>query len=273
MRQKTWILLMMVLLASGLTLTLAGNGHGGSWNHEGGIMFIHEEGTERFDVSDLEDGETRIFGTGAKQITATRNGNVVTLSRDENDDARMIEILCDVNDDNCAVMVSDDGASVAIMVQKTSGCAHDGDDCHMNIEIGDLADGHGMARVLLERLGDCGGSDVEECHRFEVLRSEASAGQAFVIRSEGAGGNWVQSDGNVIMLDGVGEHIFIASDELTLRCPEGDTTTTINKDLQGQTFLCPQHSVPLEEVKMPAIHRFMIERLHENGDASGGKNI
>ena len=85
---KTWILLMTVLLAGGLTLTLAGKGHSGSWSHEGGAMFIHQEGAERFDVSDLADGETRVFGTGAKQVSATRTGDIVTLSREENDDAQ-----------------------------------------------------------------------------------------------------------------------------------------------------------------------------------------
>ena len=128
-----------------------------------------------------------------------------------------------------------------------------------------------MAHVLMERLGAC--DEGEDCQGFQVIRGDGGAGNMIMLQSEGAGGSWVQGDGKMITIDSLGNHVFVTSDDLTLRCPEGDTTTTIKKDLRNQTFLCPQHSVPLEEVKRPAMHRIKIDRLHTDDAADNRKKM
>ena len=44
-------------------------------------IVLDEEGGERFDVADLRDGETRVFGVGERQLTARRSGDEVVLER------------------------------------------------------------------------------------------------------------------------------------------------------------------------------------------------
>ncbi|MDH3627940.1 MAG: hypothetical protein OEV00_14955 [Acidobacteriota bacterium] len=277
MKQKTWILSWVVMLAAGLTAALAGDGHARSWSHSGSAMILHEDGAESFDVGDLADGETRVFGAGDKQITATRSGNVVTLLRNESGDEKKIEILCNVDSDNCSIVTAGDGDSVAIVVQKTRTCHGNKDECGADPAIADFASGEGLARVIIEKHADCEGDD---CDEFEVLVSGEGHGNHFfhhennsvVISPDGAEGEWVSEDGHDIAIAGPNA-IFLSADQLVLRCPEGDTTTRIEKDRRHETFLCPQHSVPLEKQKMPSIRRIKIERPHSGDDDHDKKKM
>jgi hypothetical protein len=62
--------------------------------------------------------------------------------------------------------------------------------------------------------------------------------------------------------------VFIAKDDkVSLRCPEGDTTMRVDKSEAEDVFLCPKHSVPLEQVKSKGrVHEIKVRTKEEPKD-------
>jgi hypothetical protein len=194
-------------------------------------MFISEDGA--FDVADLRDGETRTFGEGDKQVTVTRDGDIVTIDRAEQGEAGRLEIKCQVDKDTCQVMTfEDDPQKVMIIVKKTRECVDGEGDCDatLDVHLDDLDLGKGMHTIIREVRCD----DTGNCEEFEDVHSGAQVEVRTDVDDDGVG--------NVLIL----ESDELGGDKVVLRCPEGDSQVTVDKEEADDTFLCPKHSIPME---------------------------
>jgi hypothetical protein len=196
-------------------------------------MFISEDG-EKFDLSDLADGETRTFGEGDKTITATRVGDTVTIDREGEGDERPLKIKCAVDTDTCEVMTFDgEPGKVMIMVKKTRDCVPGEDDCEaiVDVTLDDFELGEGTHAII--RKIHC--NDEGDCEKFEDVHG---VGEMEIHADVHHGGH-----GNVMIF----KTDEVVGNQVMLRCPEGDSTVMIDKEEADETFLCPKHSVPMEK--------------------------
>ena len=247
----TWVLGVTVLLLLGIP-ALAGNAH-----------FFGERG-EEFDLADLRDGESRTFGDGEDQLTAVRDGDVVTLSRPGNGERRDLALECRVGTDTCKVITieGDDGDQIMVVVEKRRECVNGEGDCDFDLDHIVMMEGAGDGHhVVIERRVTCGvseGVSEGECENIEIHALPGDGHGAFFITEDGdvselaiAGAHanvWISDDGTVTDLKArPGAHVVLHADGALLRCPESDTTMRVNRDEVEDVFLCPKHSVPLEE--------------------------
>jgi hypothetical protein len=223
-------------------------------------LFVKGEG-ETFDLSELSDGETRVFGSGDSQVTAYRDGDRVTLERGASAGEQALEMSCTIGVDTCQVVTfEDDPQRVAIVLRSESRCRAGDDDCDVGNVLAELGEGHSvMVRTLVtcDGEGECAENTVHAGGEPTMIRvetvAEGAAGSDLVVIGEG--GSWVGDDAraNVIMLGG--------DDSVTLRCPEGDATIRVDAEEADDVFLCPKHSKPMTKVDRPVIqmHRFEID--------------
>lgn len=215
---------------------------------EGGNHFFSEE--DAFDLSELLDGETRTFGSGEHEITATREGEVIAITRSAAEGKRMIEMECRVGKDVCRVMDAPDGERVALMIEKHRTCEGEGCGQMEWVSSMDHSMGHGKSghAVFIREFASCdeGAEGNEGCDPADIdVMVERLIGEAHgevVMESVGEGGTWISDDGHAVRL-----HM----DGARLRCPEGDTTMSVEKSEVDEVFLCPKHSLPLEQVEIP----------------------
>lgn len=258
-------LILSLVIVLGLALVAAVAGEKNVWvsddgdHHSvhGNVMVIGEDG-DAFDLSDLADGETRIFGTGEKQVSVTRSGDDATIIREAGGDESAMEITCHLGQDTCKIMTADgDPEKVMIMIQKTHECVDGEGDCDMHVNMMDVGMFGGDAQTIvitkkvecddegnctedISEMGHPHGHHAEGHAVIEMITEGGHDGDVIVV---GEGGNWVGDHGK-------GDMVFIsADDKISLRCPEGDTTMRVEKTEAEEVFLCPKHSVPLEKVK------------------------
>jgi len=209
-------------------------------------MFVSEDG-ETFDLSDLLDGETRTFGEGDKQVSVTRTGDVVAIDRTAAGATGKLELKCDVSRDSCQVITfADQPEKVMIMVKKSRECIGGVGDCEATVDVAieDLDLGEGAHAIIRKVKCD----DAGNCETFEDVHG---GGEMEIIADVHRAG-----PGNVMILRTDGTE----ADHVMLRCPEGDATVRVAKAEAGDTFLCPKHSVPMEQVEGGAfIRKFHVK--------------
>lgn len=202
---------------------------------------VHANGekVELNDLSELGDGETRTFGTGEDVITATREGDVIriTLPRGDGDDERVID--CKLGGPSqCYAFTRGGSAGVKMVV--VSG------------------DGPGQLEKKIDVIA-IGSGDGEK-----VFRTADS--HVILLRNPGDGEAEVEtligSSGHPIELLGHGKRV--------LRCPEGDTTMSIEED-DALTYYCPKHNVELEEVEGPRL--FSTIEIRTDGDTDTDEDV
>ena len=85
--------------------------------HHGHHAMMVTDGATQHDLSELYDGETRIFGYGERQVTAVREGDKVTISRPQSDADDDVLVTCKIDRDSCHVLTyDDDPEKVAVMI-------------------------------------------------------------------------------------------------------------------------------------------------------------
>lgn len=222
-------------------------------------VFFSDEGTV-FDLAELRDGETRVFGTGERRLTAVRDGDEVQLSRGAYGDKQELEFTCNLGTDGCQVIVGDDDAKVLLEVERELECVNGIGDCDVsNLDVLALAGGAhaGSSKVIVKKIHDCKGEDDCRHEEIKIVHDASAAGDDL---------HWFGSsvgEGEVVVVDsiGTGPHIMHLGrdDKALLRCPEGDASLHVEKDEVGQTFLCPKHSVPMEKVAAKFHRKIVIE--------------
>lgn len=134
----------------------------GAGSHHGRHTMMVTDGATQYDLSELYDGETRIFGYGERQVSAMRDGDKVSITRpqsEEDDDSLM---TCTIGRDSCHVLTyEDDPEKVAVMIAKSAGCGAD-EDCS------DLLRLH----MIDVHEGDLGDADVKTIHRIKVVTED-----------------------------------------------------------------------------------------------------
>jgi hypothetical protein len=216
--------------------------------HPGDDMLFIEDDAEVFNLADLADGETRVFGEGDRQVTVSRNGDVATISRPATDDDRKLDIECHLDSDVCEVTTFDgDSRRVMIMIQKTRECIDGEGDCDHAASA--LAFGEASGQITLHKTIACKEHD-DDCEATiqHLSLGEGPGHATIVIERDGDAGAMTQ-DVFLMAEPGSGEVMIIKDDKATLRCPEGDVTMRVEREEKQDVFLCPKHSVPLEPVK------------------------
>lgn len=207
---------------------------------------INADDAEEFDLSDLADGESRVFGEGDKQITVSRQGDEVTISHPPERDGSPMKIVCELDTDECKLLTFEEGpARTAIIVRKQANCAGD-EDCD-HILLTELAIGDEPSRIMIRKTIDCENEDCAEAEEMVRIGGKKSFATVQVVTD----GMTMHDEHDVLVLSGADEaHGFMVigdGDEVVLRCPEGDTSMRVSREEADETFLCPKHSVPLEK--------------------------
>ena len=226
--------------------------------HSGNAVFVSDDGAEKFNLSDLNDGESRTFGTGDRAVTVRRSGDEAMISRaSSGDDVSAIDVDCRLDVDNCTVLTfADDAEKVMVAIEKERTCVNGEGDC-------DLAFGeaHGMGHVVVDI--DCDGDDCEDLHTLQLSElentftvetaGEGSEPSRIVIRRVGDAG---ATEDNVFVtkmgasgMGGLHKIRTLHGDSVMLTCSEGDATIMVKKEEKDDTFLCPKHSTPMEAAK------------------------
>lgn len=141
------------------------------------VFFGGDDG-ERFDLSELNDGETRIFEAGEKRVTALREGDVVTLEFGEGGSSR-----CDLTQATCTIRTTDSH----IMLSKEVRHECHGDDCDSNVFVmaDDIGFGdHAQAHVMIDRIS-CEGDDCDDGPHRVIVRKQCSGGDCMVAHADG----------------------------------------------------------------------------------------
>jgi len=215
-------------MLSGLVLSLALGAMPGE------VQIFGDGEMEKVDLSELRDGETRTFGTGEDVITATREGDTIRLTLPHGE--RTID--CSVGKGNCYAFTT-------------------------------IGDGDGPSVLMLSNVDD----DGEGERKVEVVK---------IVTGDGAGHaqsllNWVHDEdvyvdgGEIKVVTKVGGPrdllTVIGEDGRQLRCPEGDSTLSLDDEDDG-IYYCPKHNVEMEEVKAHTLnHRvIMIKDKEEDAD-------
>jgi hypothetical protein len=230
----------------------------------GNAMFISEDGgdADRFDLSEMRDGETRTFGVGARAVTVSRRGDVATISRSNSGgDVSKIDIACNLGEDTCTVVTfADDPEKVMVAIEKERVGVNGEGDCDAHPGEWMHEDG---AHVIVEI--DCDGEECDELQNLQL--DEIHEGlSSFVVKSDRMEGDLNRvlikrmteggEDGHNVFVQRLGEGSAVQRklhrvhmNSTMLRCPEGDATLSVTKEEAEETFLCPKHSTPLEKVE------------------------
>ncbi len=147
------------------------------------------------DLSELRDGETRIFGSGEKELVATRNGDSVTLEGAATADHSAISVDCRLGSDSCRVTTFDGNDRIMIQIEKERVCENGVGDCDDGVMVmagrpGNIPEG---AHVIIKKV-KCEGDDCEE---FEWVSDGADGDIEAILELHGE---------NVFIPEGAGEH-------------------------------------------------------------------
>jgi hypothetical protein len=188
----------------------------------------------KIDLAELQDGETRTFGTGEDVITATREGDTIRLKLPRGE--RTID--CSVGKGHCYAFTT-------------------------------VGDGDGPSVLMLKNINDDGDGE----RKVEVVKivTGEDAGDAQSLLS------WVHDEDVYVAGDAVkvvtktgGPHgvlTMIGENGRQLRCPEGDSTLSLDDEDDG-IYYCPKHNVEMEEVTAHTLgHRvIVIKDKHDDAD-------
>ena len=148
-----------------------------------------------------------------------------------------------------------------LIIERTRECVDGESDCEMVdiSQFGDLAThlslrkivecgGGGECEALIEHVGD--GPHARGDVKIEIVGDEASSDDVLIIRRLG--------------LDG--PNLFFSDSKVSLACPEGDASLRVDKEEADDVFLCPKHSVPMENLDVPHGAHRVIEIKTDRDD-------
>ncbi len=168
------------------------------------------------DLSDLRDGETRVFGGGEKELIATRTGDTVTLEGAATADRNAISVDCRLGSDSCQVTTFDSNDRIMIQIEKERVCDNGVGDCDDDVMVmagrpGNIPEG---AHVIIKKV-KCEGDDCEE---FEWVSDGDEGDIEAILELHGK---------NVFIPGGAGEH------EVMVFSGSGDGDRIVHMDHRG----------------------------------------
>jgi len=198
------------------------------------------------DLAQMKDGETRTFGEGKAQVTATRRGDDIEITLPGDDGKKTRTLTCKAGDQHCFVMAHDDLGHGTVMVMRTAGEGAEGSEAFSWTSAGGEGKtmvfhpegGEQEIQIIAEADGEPGEVKVitvngvdGEPGEMKVITMDAADAEGFKMLHESAGGP------HVIRIEVKGS---------MLRCPEGDATMHVD-DGDEAVYLCPKHNVALEK--------------------------
>ena len=189
---------------------------------------------QKVDLSEMKDGETRNLGKGDSAISATRKGDVVTITYGEHDGEKKT-IKCTLGKDSCYAMTVDGAEKARVVVVNKSG-----------------KEGKDADRIVIQD-GDEAGKGM-----FVFSDGEGGPNHQVIVDAVHPGMSWVSS-GDGESLPGV--KVIRIHDEaaVMLECPEGDATLTLKKgDENSGPYFCPKHNVKMEKATAPVIMKRVV---------------
>jgi len=189
---------------------------------------------QKVDLSEMKDGETRNLGKGDSSVSATRKGDVVTITYGERDGEKKT-IKCTLGKDSCYAMTLDGAGQANVVVLNKSGKG------------GKEAD-----RIVIQD-GDEAGKGV-----FVFSDGEGGPDHQVIVDALHPGMSWVSS-GDGESLPGVKVIRVGDAAALMLECPEGDATLTLKKGEENSgPYFCPKHNVKMEKTTGPVIMKHVV---------------
>jgi len=229
----------VVAAGGGVWVSSDGETHG---IHNGGRVVL-VGGGDGFDLSQLAEGETRVFGSGEGAVTVTRRADVATITRAAAGDSQAVDLRCDLGRDKCRIVTSDtEPERVMIVVQKERTCVDGEGDCaEVSLDGIDALPGDGR-QITINKVVSC--DNPHECKDAEALSDrmmrihvdgELSPDHFVFTTADGAAHPEI-----VVMPRG---------DSVLLRCPEGDATLRVTKEEARDVYLCPKHAQPMQKIE------------------------
>jgi hypothetical protein len=189
---------------------------------------------QKVDLSELKDGETRSLGKGDSAVTASRKGDVVTITYGEHDGEKKT-ITCTLGKDSCYAMTLDGADKAHVVVVNKSG-----------------KEGTGADRIMIQ--------DDSEDGKGVFVFSDGEGGpdHQVIVDAVHPGMSWTGS-ADADSLPGV-KVIRIHDDAaVMLECPEGDATLTLKKGEENSgPYFCPKHNVKMEKAAGPVIVKKVV---------------
>ena len=181
-----------------------------------------EGANEELHLSELSDGETRVFGEGDHAITAVREGDIVTVTLPGVEGDEDHEIVVDLAEDDGHVVVMGGDAHSAVWV-KAGG---DLDDDEVEIEIDALDDSElEGANIVIRKM-----IDIEE---DEGEESNTSVMRVIRVAGDGEAGEGEQLEVDVeALVDQLGEHAEVRV--MKIHTEEGDEGTKVMVRIEAE---------------------------------------
>jgi hypothetical protein len=188
---------------------------------------------QKVDLSEMRDGETRTLGKGDTAVTATRKGDIVTITYGDHEGGKKT-LQCTLGKDSCyAVTVDGSGRGHMVMVDKSD------------------KGNAGPDRVVIRD----GGEDGKGI--FVVSDDSDGTPHQVIVDAMHPGMTWVTSD-DVDSIPGVNVVRIKEEGATLLECPEGDATLTLKKGEENSgPYFCPKHNVKMEK----AAQRVIVKKV------------
>jgi len=214
------------------------------------IQVRHPKGE---DLTQMKDGETRTFGEGKAQITASRRGDDIEITMPGEDGKAPHTLTCKAGDQHCYVMAHDDLGHGTVMVMRSAGDAEadkemtwfsgGGDGGTWTDESGNTMvlhsdGGERQIQVTAEADGEPGA--------VKVIRVDAGDGEQAEVKVFTMGGDGAEGL-KMLSESPDGPHVIrIEMKGTMLHCPEGDATLHVEEG-DDAVYLCPKHNVAMEK--------------------------
>ena len=198
----------------------------------------HSPHVEKVNLADLKDGETRTFGKDDQKVTASRDGDEITI-RIGGKGGEAKTLKCTVGKDSCYAMTVDgEGKNRVIVLNKS------GDTTADRIMLRE-GDGSGEPMVVFSGDGSGAGEVVVDASQAKWVDVDAEGGHPAMVK--------------VIRIHDDGG--------LTLQCPEGDATLQLKKGEENSgPYYCPKHNLKMEKSKTPVIMKKIEVETDGKGD-------
>ena len=85
------------------------------------VQILDDGNTEKFDLSELADGEIRTLGSGDSELVATREGDVITIRLPGGGRMQARTLECKVGEGHCFAFVNGDDGDSSVMVLSSDG--------------------------------------------------------------------------------------------------------------------------------------------------------
>jgi hypothetical protein len=203
------------------------------------------------DLAQMKDGETRTFGEGKAQITASRRGDDIEITLPAEDGKTPRTLTCKAGDQHCFVMAHDELGHGTVMVMRAAGDGASNEAFSWSGgDGGTWTDESGKTMVLHSDGGEHEIRIVAEADgepgTVKVIRVDAGDGEPGEVKVYAMDGDDTEGFKMLSGSSDAPQMIRIEVKGTMLHCPEGDATLHVEEG-DDAVYLCPKHNVAMEK--------------------------